>query len=322
MDRTERLYKIERLLNARRFVTLKEFIAEIEMSQSTLKRDLECLRERLHAPIVYDRAQRGYFLDTKNSNRHELPGLWFSAQEAYALLTFYHLLERLQPNLLDGHIAPLKARFELLLEDKGRHNVEEIRARIRVLPLAARPVTPRCFEILAQATLSRRRLSMCYYSRERDEETAREISPQRLIHYRDNWYLDAWDHSKNKLRTFSLDCIRQATLLDTKARNITEKALDAELGSGYGIFAGRKTKIAKLRFTPKRARWVANEQWHPKQKAYYQDAHYILEIPYTDDRELVMDILKYGDDVEVLGPAALRTQMASMLQKTLKNYNH
>lgn len=322
MDRTERFYKIKHLLSMRRFVTLAEFVAELEVSKSTIKRDLEYLRERHQTPILYDRAQSGYFLDTQDSERHELPGLWFSAQEAYALLTFYHLLERLQPNLLDGHIAPLKARFELLLEDKGRHNVEEIRARIRVLPLAARPVTPRCFEILAQATLSRRRLSMCYYSRERDEETAREISPQRLIHYRDNWYLDAWDHSKNKLRTFSLDCIRQATLLDTKARNITEKALDAELGSGYGIFAGRRPKTAKLRFTPKRARWVANEQWHPKQKAYYQDAHYILEVPYTDDRELLMDILKYGGDVEVLGPAVLRTQVASMLQKTLKNYNH
>lgn len=322
MDRTERFYKIEHLLGMRRFVTLKEFIAELEVSQSTVKRDLEYLRERHQMPILYDRAQGGYFLDTQTSNRHELPGLWFSAQEAYALLTFYHLLERLQPNLLDGHIAPLKARLQLLLEDKSRHSVDEIRARIRVLPLAARPVTPRYFETLAQATLARRRLSLHYYNRERDEETMREISPQRLIHYRDNWYLDAWDHNKNALRTFALDSVRHATLLKAKARNLTEKTLDAELGSGYGIFAGRKTLTAKLRFTPKRSRWVANEQWHPKQRGYYDGDCYILEVPYTDDRELMMDILKYGADVEVLGPAALRTQVSNILQKTLKNYNH
>ena len=32
-------------------------------------------------------------------------------------------------------------------------------------------------------------------------------------------------------------------------------------------------------------------------------------MPYSDDRELVMDILKYGPDVEVLEPEALRAAL-------------
>ena len=45
--------------------------------------------------------------------------------------------------------------------------------------------------------------------------------------------------------------------------------------------------------------WVANEQWHPEQRGEtLEDGSFILEVPYSDDRELVMDIMKYGPDVD------------------------
>ena len=97
------------------------------------------------------------------------------------------------------------------------------------------------------------------------------------------------------------------TALDKAAQDIPDHRLDAALGAGYGIFAGPSTEVAKLRFSPKRARWVASEQWHPEQRGETrEDGSFILEVPYSDDRELVMDIMKYGPDVEVLEPARAR----------------
>ena len=63
------------------------------------------------------------------------------------------------------------------------------------------------------------------------------------------------------------------------------------------------------------------EQWHPKQKARFEkDGSYLLEIPYSDSRELVMDILKQGAGVEVLAPAALRKDVAAQLKAALDRY--
>jgi len=321
MDRTERLYKIDQLLRNRRVVPINEFLSELEISKATFRRDLEVLRDRLNAPIVWDRKLRGYRFDTTSPDgpRYQLPGLWFNGAETHALLTFYHLLDKLQPNLLKPHIKPLQSRIQALLK-KGDHSFAEIAHRIRVLPLGARPVEVAHFETIAHALLKRRRLTIIHYSRSRDEESEREISPQRLAYYRDNWYLDAWCHKQNGLRTFAMDTIRQTALTDKKARNVSDKTLEAELGAGYGIFAGRKTQIAKLRFTPERARWVAWEQWHPDQKARFEDGYYILEIPYSDDRELLMDIMKHGPEVDVLAPKSLRTRVLKQLQLAVSNY--
>jgi len=93
------------------------------------------------------------------------------------------------------------------------------------------------------------------------------------------------------------------------------------LGAGYGIFGGSKVQWAKLRFTQERARWVAHEQWHPRQKGTQEaDGSYVLEIPYADDRELLMDILKYGPDVEVVGPPNLRGRVKDLLRQAGELY--
>ena len=319
MERTERFYVIERLLRERKSVPRSVFIKELEVSPATFKRDLEYLRDRFKAPIEWDAETHGYRLDP-DAPQFELPGLWFSPAETYALLTMQHLLETLQPGLLTPHVTPLLERLRAVL-DKGDHTAEEVERRIHVLQQAARKAKLEHFEVVAAAVLKRKRLAIRHHNRERNEETERTISPQHLVHYRGNWYVDAWCHKAEDVRSFALDAIRAALLLDEKARDVPKAELDEHFQSGYGIFAGKNVQWAKLRFTPERARWVASEDWHPKQKSHYEpDGSYVLEVPYADDRELLMDILKFGAEVEVLAPAALRNKVRDTLKTAARRY--
>lgn len=236
------------------------------------------------------------------------------------MLTMHQLLNDVQPGLLIPVLQPLLQRLEKHF-DKSETTLDELRRRIRILSIAQREVEPNYFELISHAVLARKRLNVQYHNRERDDTTQRELSPQRLVHYRDNWYLDAYDHMRSDLRTFSLDCIRKVQIIETKARNISDLRLDKKLGSSYGIFAGEPGHLAVLRFSPFRARWVAREQWHPQQRGQWlEDDSYQLEIPYSDDRELLMDILKYGADVEVLAPKNLRARVRDSLQQTAQIY--
>jgi predicted DNA-binding transcriptional regulator YafY len=323
MDRTERFYRIDQLLNERRIVPFSVLTEKLEVSRATIKRDLEYMRNRLNAPIVWDREEGGYRFAGREGGaaQYELPGLWFSAQEVHALLTMQHLLMNLDTGgLLGPHIQPLLSRLRALLGTED-DTTEEIHKRIRILGMASRRMALDHFAVVGSALLRRKRLLISHYVRARDETIEREVSPQRLVHYRDNWYLDAWCHMRNDLRSFAVDAIRRAEIIEQPARNVPEKTLDSVLGAGYGIFSGRKVARAKLRFTPERARWVSLEQWHPKQKARFEkDGSYVLEIPYSDSRELAMDILKQGAGVEVLSPATLRREVAAQLKAALDQY--
>jgi predicted DNA-binding transcriptional regulator YafY len=321
MDRLERFYRIDQLLQGGRSVPFARLMEALEVSRAQLKRDLVYMRDRFNAPIEYHRESNGYrFGAPRTGPRYELPGLWFSPAEVYALLTMQQLLEGLQPGLLAPHVKPLLARLNAII-GSAEHPAEEVAKRVRVLRQAARELKHEHFALVAQATLNRRRLRIAHYNRMEDRATEREISPQRLVHYRDNWYVDAWCHLRNGLRSFSIDAIRSAELLAEKAKDVAKAELDEFMKGGYGIFSGKDVTWAKLRFSPLAARWVASQKWHSKQKGWFEaDGNYRLDLPYADDRELVMDILKHGPDVEVLGPPGLRARVRERLQVAAKQY--
>jgi predicted DNA-binding transcriptional regulator YafY len=308
MERTERFYRIEQILRRRRIVPIGDLLTELSVSRATFKRDVEYLRDRMHAPIVWDREAGGYRLDTaqKSGPKFELPGVWFSASEILALLTMEHLLEQLEPGLLSRHVESLKDRLGSMLETAD-DSAQEVRKRVRIISLAGRKRDLRCFQAIGSALLKRKRVWIQHHNRERDELTEREVSPQRLVYYRENWLLDAWCHRSDAIRTFGVEAIKKVDLLDKAARNIPDKDLDAVLKDGYGIFAGKAKNWAKLKFSQKRARWVSTEVWHERQRSTFNaDGSYTLELPYADDRELVMDIMRFGPDCQVLEPPALR----------------
>jgi len=314
MDRTERFYKIEKLLRQRKVASFAALQTELEVSRSTLKRDLDYLRTRMNAPIEWSRQAGGYrFAQSPELSdpAHELPGLWFSSSEIHALLTMQHLLAGLDTGgLLTLHVAPLMDRLNALL-GSASNDAQEVRRRVRIIALANRPVRPGHFQTIGSALLQRKRLALTYTARGTGEATEREVSPLRLVHYRDNWYLDAWCHLRRGLRNFAVDAITNAHLLDTPAKEVSDVKLDALFGPSYGIFSGSRIRWARLRFSTERARWVAQEQWHPEQTGQVEsDGSYLLRIPYADHRELIMDILKHGAHCEVLGPASLRQAVA------------
>lgn len=322
MGMNERIYIIDQMLAARRVVTISQLLERLEVSLATLKRDLSIMRDRMQAPIVFDKELGGYRYEKQDqASKFELPGLWFSAEEIHALMTTHHLLSNLDTGgLLGGHIKPLLSRLTALL-GAADNSIEEVQKRVRIEMMNVRRVRLDHFEIVGSALLKRRRLRIEYFARGTNQTSQREISPQRLINYRGNWYLDGWCHLRNDLRSFSVDSIRGVELLVAKAKDISEKKLNEILGSGYGIFSGKATQWATLHFTPEISRWVSNESWHPKQKGrYLDDGCYELKIPYSKDTELLMDIMRYGAGVKIIAPPSLIDHVTKELNSMLTLY--
>jgi predicted DNA-binding transcriptional regulator YafY len=324
LDKFDRIYELHRVFSGRRTpISLGEIQDRLDgCSRATAMRLIAFMRDMLHAPIEHVREMGGYrYQSDPTSPAYELPGLWFNAQELHALIVFDRMLAELEPGLLSEHLAPLERRIAELLSHK-RLRLSEAAERIRLLGAAARPAGG-WFRVLASATLQRRRLAIRYHGRERNRLTERIVSPQRLTRYRDNWYLDALDHGREALRSFSIDRVRHASELGERAVDVPRATLDEHFASSYGIFSGKANKIAVLQFSAERARWVADERWHPKQIGQFlTDGRYELRIPYRDHRELVMDILRHGAEVEVVAPEGLRADVADRLRTALGRYDH
>jgi len=319
MDRTERFYKIEHLIRSRGCVSFAELIEALEVSPATLKRDLAYLRERLDAPIEYDAGENGYrFGQQWRGGKHELPGVWFNEAELHALLTMQQMLAGLdEQGVVGRHLQPMFDKITGMLGVDAAE-ADELRRRVKLIGTARRRMASDCFETVGSAVVKRRRLVICYRKKRDGAGSEREVSPQRLVHHRHAWYLDAWCHVSDAYRRFALDSIETATMLDAEARPVPLAELEAELDQGYGIFAGGTPREADLVFSAEAAAWVSREEWHPAQRSeFLSDGRWRLRLPYVDDTELLMDLMRHAGHVDVVAPSALREAYVRRLQQAV-----
>jgi len=321
MSRRDRLYQLHDILRQRRSPIDRHRLMEaLGCSQATLYRLINELRDQLGAPLSQAPEGLGYYYDRSLAGHFELPGLWISPEELQALLTARHVLGNVQPGLLVDELDGVQQRINQLLDRQGL-DVSAQPERIQIRHDAGRPVPGELFENVLKALFKRRQLELTYHGRRRDDVSERRVSPQRLIAYRDRWYLAAWCHRAEGLRSFALERIRAMRLLDDECEEIAADEISRHFDAAFGIFSGPAEHRARLVFSPEAARWASDEVWHPAQVGRWRkDGAWELELPYGHPRELLMTILSYGSDVEVLEPPELRQAIRARLSAACDLY--
>lgn len=315
MSMLQHIYELHEILKSRRYPISGAALEErLDVSKSTVLRRIAVLKGT-GAPI--ETSPSGYRYNPTEA--FELPGLWFTHSELLGLMTAHDLLSNSAPGLFRETLLPLRQKLDKLLEAE-KMGSGQLAKRVRIVRHAGRG-TGKCFDLVMRALVERKQLQFDFNARTSGKDELRKVSPQQVTHYRDNWYLDAWCNDRRALRSFALERIRNARVSRIVAREISTDKMDGHFNQSYGIFGGKPVATARLLFNAHRAQWVSEENWHPDQRGgFLVNGSYQLDIPYANSRELVMDILKNGKDVEVISPPELRREVMESLKGALKNY--
>lgn len=332
MDFKMRLFRIDQMIKEQGPVTFEDLQSALKCSAPTVKRDLNYLRKNLHAPIVYSHALKGYVYEgakvTEGADEDkqgcDLPAQWYSPTEMFVLMTaldMFDTIEEVRDGLLFGEMRALKSRLmSLIQEDKTQ--VKELQKRIKVVHPPMRVYRNSFFEVIGKAVAMRKRLRIMYFTRKDQIEKDREISPLRLVCYRNNWYLDAYCHRTQALKTFNLDYIRHVVVLTKLCASVPMRDIEAQLDSSYGIFSGSDLKTAEIVVDRHAGAFVRNEIWHKDQVLTRQaDGGFLLKVPYANPTELIGQILRLGEHARVVAPACLRDDVRQVLERTQALYH-
>lgn len=320
MAKIDRLHELLSIFYSRRYpIQFRDLLSLVDYSEPTLKRYIRKLRE-FGAPLRYDVRTQGYVLDKTDDDTIQFPGLWFNISELHSLLTIHELIEQLDPGLLKIELLPLHSLIEKRLAARGIRT-GELNRRIQFICVGVRLCCPLTFRTSATALMERKRLKLRYHGRGEDKVSIRHVSPQRLIYYRGNWYLAVYCHTRRALRTMSLDRMSEVVPQESDCVEINEEELRDHFTTSFGIFAGHPEQEAVLVFSRESARWVAEERWHPNQQSrWLTDGSFELRLPYADQRELVMEILRHGPEVRVMAPPELQRAVRERLALALSQY--
>ena len=318
MEKIDQLQKLHRILLARKQPVSKRFLAEqLECTEKSVSRYINILRDMCLAPIEYE-PQQGWHYDRNQQDQIHLPGLWLTSSDIQSLLLLLSLLKQFDQGILSEELNAINECIDQLLENR-KINRSDLESRIRILPIGNRTLADQQLIQVFTSLIDKSQLWIEYRSYT-GEVTNRHISPQRLIYYRDNWYVDAWCHDKEDLRSFSLARIKELKATKKNAQSIKEEQLQAHLSPGYGLFAGPADNQAILKFSPPIAQDISMQQWHPLQESHWENDQLILKFPYSHDPELVQDILRFCPYVYVEAPMQLRENVKRRLLAAVEIY--
>ena len=320
MDKITRIYKLHEILKITRYpLTSKQIAESLQCSSRSINRHINEYIDEFGAPIEKTKDHKYQYTD----KTFELPGIWLNATELIALATMQSILKDVETGIFKQQFKPFENQIQKIYQ-KGKIE-KDIFDRIKVINIGKRCFNEEQYIHIAEALIRRKQIEITYKSRGNIEQeaTRRIISPQRLIRYRDNWYLDCYCHLREGLRTLALEQISIITTKGNKAKEIPQDQLNQHFGTAYGIFGGTPDKTAILKFTPYRAQWISHEQWHPDQIGELNnDGSYTLQLPYLNDKELLLDILRFGADVKVLEPQPLKEEVKKRLKQALEQYQN
>jgi len=306
MSQLERVYYIDQQIRTCGGVTAKSVAVHFEVSDRTIKRDIEYLRERLGAPIEWN----------KGKKRYEYTSPWdrlaFADIRSLMTMAFIQALLEKQP-----YIPIVSDELSQRLKKIFTGPFETISDRVRYeLPDMEALQEAHAFD-LCQAMLENQWVDVRY----RDsggKESDRRIAPLRLINYGGKWYCIAYDEGRQALRTFALKRFLKLSLAQHAVSGLPkDEAIEQFLRDSYGIFKGKPIGKAVLRFYGGAARAVQEQVWHPQQELRTLTAEELpdpsvpqpvieLTLPARDWTELLGRALRCGRYCEVLAPHEFR----------------
>ena len=292
--------------------------AQFEITGKTAQRNIEFMRDRLKAPLRYIPRLRGYDYE---DNTWELPGLWLHEDELISLVLSYRLAATVPDS---GVKTALRTFLNQIIASHASvsFSIDELSNKISVKNIAYARTSENIFHRLLEALLWSRPVQIEYYSPHNDQNTTRDILPLHLLNYMGTWHIIAHCNVKEELRDFVLSRIKAISACENPvAAHVPAFRVKEYIRQTFGIFQGKETTEVCLRFAKDIAPWIAEQSWHPRQKVTIErDGRLCLSIPVADFREIKREILRYGAQVEVILPIALKNEMRKEIEKMRKVY--
>lgn len=216
---SERLLKLLALLQSSRGLTAAELSARLEISERSVRNDVERLRT-LGYPVQAERGRIGGYRLGAGAN---LPPLQLDDEEAIAIAIGLASTSTAGIEGIEEASIRALSKLQTVLPTRLRRRLEALQGyALRVPDDEEGPhVDSETVARLANACRDREVLRVRYLSYD-GAESRRYLEPHRLVNWGNRWYLLAWDESREDWRTFRVDRFAQ---IDPVARRFDERPL-------------------------------------------------------------------------------------------------
>jgi len=313
-----RLLFIDQKIRSGRFPNAATMAREYEVSQRTILRDIEYMKDSLSAPIDYDSTHKGYYYTEEN---FFLPALDIKESDFFAICITEKALKQYENTPLYGKLESIFNKLKENLPDSVRVNTSWIDTQYTFMHESFTFIEPAIWETVSNALRQKKQVSILHHKPGAKEGARRTVEPYHIVNFRGEWYLVGFCYKRKDVVRFAMSRIHEAELLKTGYSIPGDFNFNSFLGSSFGIMSEEMEHTVKIAFSSELAPYITERQWHPDQEIMQdEDDSVTLSFPTNSLFEVKRWVLSWGPGAEVLAPEELVKLVADDIKGMIKNY--
>jgi predicted DNA-binding transcriptional regulator YafY len=314
-----RILMIDEAIRSGSFPTITKLANKAEVTNRTIERDIEYLRDRYEAPLEYDNQKHGYYYSEPN---FFIKSVIMTEGELFSIALFDQVLGQYRNTPIETALRRIFKKIVQSMPDNVTINSSLLSPHISIISDHHGPIDQKVFENIFKALKTRQSVTFDYRPLQKTTYMSRNVDPYHAICQRANWYFIGYCHDKKGLRTFSFSRVKNVKL--TKNNFNIPKSFKPEenFDKGMGVFGSSKAPYTvELLIANEIGTYALERQWHDTQEVEQrEDGSVYVKFTTTQIPEVLRMVLGQGHTVKVLNPPELVEKVKDEVKKVRKMY--
>ena len=311
------MLRIHQQIKSGKFPNASQLATELEVSTKSIHRDVEFMRDRLGLPVEYESRRYGYHYTQEVSS---FPTVQISEGELFAMLVAEKALQQYRGTSFERPLMSAFAKLAAGLPDSVSIHLSDWEQTVSFRTSAQPVVNLENFDLLAKAAAERQQLELTYRKPGQQKTESRVVDPYHLANINGEWFLFAYDHLRNDIRTFAPSRVHSVKLTGKQFTRPEKFSLEKRLRDSFGVHSGQGEFKVVIRFDEFAADYIREKRWHASQQLKELPKGGLeLHLKLSSLGEVERWALGWGSHAQVLQPPELVTSIRRAAQSILKN---
>ncbi|MCI0744949.1 MAG: WYL domain-containing protein, partial [Verrucomicrobia subdivision 3 bacterium] len=311
----ERMLAIHRAVQSGKFPNANTLSRELEVTSKSIHRDLIFMRDRLRLPLKYDELRFGYYYTRPVRG---FPTLHLAEGELFAILIAEKTVQQYRGTAIEKPLMSAFRKMAAALPETVSLSLPDLDESISFRTSAEPIINVKVFDTLAQATAQHQQLRIVYRKPGAKPEE-RIIDPYHLANINGEWFVFAFDHLRNDLRTFVPSRMQSVARTGRKFVKPESFSLEKTLRDSFGVHSGEGYFDVVIQFDGEVADYIREKRWHASQRLRNLPRGGVeLQLRLSSWREIERWVLSWGGHAMVVRPAELANSVRRAAQRILQ----
>jgi predicted DNA-binding transcriptional regulator YafY len=309
----ERMVRIHQAIQTGKFPNAAKLSKDLEVSAKSIQRDLEFMRDRLQLPLDYDFFHKGFYYTEPVS---AFPTLQITEGELFALLVAEKSLQQYRGTHFEKPLISAFKKMSASLPDTISLNLADWEQTISFRTRAEPILDLEIFDALAKAAAQRKQLEISYRKPGKRQPETRVIDPYHLGNINGEWFLFAFDHLRNDIRTFVPARIKAMSPTGKTFIRSHKFSLEKRLRDSFGVHSAQGEFQIAIRFNEHVADYIREKKWHDSQRIVeLEDGSLELHLKLSSLEEVERWVISWAGNAVIIEPP----ELAQMVKKSAEN---